>query len=366
MSQESDISSIDPHETPVEQGSVEETQGEADSNNAAFEPEPPETVQPPVSTAAQTPATTTTSNLPQTAPTTATTATTQSVAITTTTGNIHTTIAIIHQASTPENEATPATPVPGRTDPSPEELAADEGSGISPQQDLKTAIEDHYVSHSMSGLQLGDKSIPETDPKPDNVTSGGPGPLSDSQKPSTQLPMSRTPNKPLPELQDGSNVSATASSEQLGSTIHAAHDSTTSVSGFESASDIFHGDTSSNVPDAQQTGSNMSESVTDSDMVQDPAHEENVDMDTTHQNAYTQHDDGNPPVAKPGPSNQPSMGTDQTMQLVAQLLQAQQAGNLADVTDQLHGPQAEQLVQLLQLAKAVANPASAERGHPPA
>ncbi len=98
-------------------------------------------------------------------------------------------------------------------------------------------------------------------------------------------------------------------------------------------------------------------------MVQDPAREENVDTDTTHQNAYTQHGDGNPPVAQPDPNNQSSTGTDQAMQLMAQLLQAQQAGNLADVTGQLHGSQAEQLVQLLQLAKAVANPTGAARGN---
>ncbi len=170
MSQESDVSSIDPFELPIESRPVEENQGEADSNNAAVEPKTPEAAQPSVSMAALTPATTTTSNLSQTAPTTATTTTTQSVAITTTTSNTHTTIAIIHQASTPEKEAIPAIPVPGLTDPSPEQLAADEGSGVSPQQDLQTAIQEHYVSFSMSGLQLGDRSIPEADPKPDNTT----------------------------------------------------------------------------------------------------------------------------------------------------------------------------------------------------
>ena len=235
----------------------------------------------------------------------ATTTTTQLVAITTSTINTHTTIAIVHSASTPEKEATPATPVPRLTDSSPEELAA-EGSDISPQQYVQTAIKDHFVSHSMSGLQLGDKSIPEMDPKPNNVTSGGPGLLSNGQDLIAQAPLSSTPNKPLSELQDSSNVSATASSEQLGSTIHTAHDSTTSVSGFESASDIFHRAASSNVPAAQPMGPNVSESATDSDMVQDPAHEQDVEMDTAHQNAYTQHDDGNQPVAQPDPSNQSS------------------------------------------------------------
>ncbi len=131
MSQESDLSSLDPFELPVALRPVEETQGGTDANNNAIETETPEAVQPPVSTAAQTPATTTPRNLPQTAPTMATTTTTQSVAATTTTSNTNTTIAIAHQASTPEKEATPAIPVPGLTDPSPEELAADQGSGIS-------------------------------------------------------------------------------------------------------------------------------------------------------------------------------------------------------------------------------------------
>ncbi len=154
VSQESDISSLDHFELPAQLRSVEETQGEADSNNAAVEPETPEAVQRPVSTAAQTPATTTTSNLSQTTPTMATTTTTQSVATTTTTSNTHTTVPIIHQASTPEKEATPATPIPGLTNLSPEELAADQGSSISPEQYVQTVIEDHFVS-PMSGLQLG-------------------------------------------------------------------------------------------------------------------------------------------------------------------------------------------------------------------
>ena len=303
MSQGSDISDLAPDSLPVEQELTEEIKSEADSNNAAADPEIPEAVQPPVSTAAQTPATTTSSNLSQTGLTTATMTTTQSVALTTTTSNTHTTIALIHQASTPEKEATPATPVPGLTDPSPEEQAAAEGSSISPQQNLQTAIEDHFVSHSMSGLQLGDNPNPETDPKPYNVTSGGPGLLSDGQNPSAQAPLSSTPNKPFQELPNVSSVSATASSKQLSSTIHTAHDNTTSVQGFESASNIFHVDASSNILAAQQMGPNVSESVTDSDMVQDPAHEEDVDMDTTHQNVYTQHDDGNQPVARPDPSN---------------------------------------------------------------
>ena len=226
----------------------------------------PETEQPPVSTAAQTPATTTTSNLTQTAITTATTTTTQSVATTVTTSNINALIASTQPTSTPDTEAPPATPVPGLTEPTPKKLAAAEGSGITPRTDVQTAIEDHVVSYSMSGLQLGDQMTAGTDPKPGNLTLGGPGPHSDGQTPSAQPPMSSTPNKPFQELQNVSPVSATVSSEQLGSTINAAHGSTTSVPGFESASDIFHGDASSDVLAAQQMGPDMSESVTDSEM----------------------------------------------------------------------------------------------------
>ncbi len=184
--------------------------------------------------------------------------------------------------------------------------------------------------------------------------------------PSTQPLLNNTPNKPLTELQDSSNVSATVSSELLGSTIHAAHDSTTAVPGFESASDLFRGDSGSNVLAVQPTGPNVSGSTTDSDMVQDPAREKDIEMDTTHQNAYTQHDDGNPPVAQPDPSNPMSTGTDQAVQLMTQLIQAQQARNLADITSQLQGPQAEQVMLVLQLAKAAATPTGAGRGNPPA
>ncbi len=101
MSQGSDISSLAPTRY---QELTEETQGEPESEGTAVDPVPQETVQPPVSTAAQTPAATTTSNLNQTAPVMAITTTTQSVAITTTTSNTSTTIAIIHQASTPERQ----------------------------------------------------------------------------------------------------------------------------------------------------------------------------------------------------------------------------------------------------------------------
>ncbi len=204
------------------------------------------------------------------------------------------------------------------------------------------------------------------DPKPNNVTSGGPRPLSENQIPSAHHPLNSTPNRPLSEPQNDLIVSATASSEQLGSTILTAHDSTTSVQGFESVSDIFHGDASSGVPAAQQTGPNVSELVTDSEMAQDPAREKDVDMDTTHQNAYTQHDDGNQPVAQPNLNIQSSTGTEPTIQLVAQLLQAQQAGNLADVTSQLHGAQAEQLAEIIKLAWAVSNPSGAEQERPSA
>ncbi len=253
-SQGSDISSIDPHETPVEPESIEGNQGEAETEGSAVDPKTLEAVGPPASTAAQTPATTTPGNLPQTAITTATTTTTQSVATTNTTSNIHSTIAIVHQASPPKKEAESAIPVPGLTDPSSKEQAAEPGSSISPEQFVQRAIVDHFVSHSMSGLQLGDGSIPEMDPKPEKVASGGPGPFSDPQNPSAQQPLSSTPTRPLREPQHGSDVSATASSELLGSTIHAAHDSTTSVLGFESASDLFRGESGSNIPAVKING----------------------------------------------------------------------------------------------------------------
>ncbi len=216
----------------------------------------------------------------------------------------------------------------------------------------------------MSGLQLGDSSIPETDPKPDNhVTWGGPGPSSDHQNPSAQHPLSSTPTRPLPEPQNDLSVSGTASSEQLGSTIHTAHGSTTSVQGFDSASIIFHGDASSSVPAVQPTGPNVSESVTNSDVVQDSPRDEDVAMDTTHKDAYTQHVDGNRSVVQPESKNLSSMDADQAVQLMDQLFQAQHAGNLADVTSQLHEPQAQQLMQILQLAQAVGQPTGAGQGN---
>ncbi len=106
----------------------------------------------------------------------------------------------------------------------------------------------------------------------------------------------------------------------------------------------------------------MFDSATDWDMVQDLAREKDVEMDTTHQSAYTQHADGNPPVVQPDLNNLSSTDTDQAVQLMAQLFQAQQAGNLADVTSQLHGPQAQQLMQILQLAQAVGQPTGAGQG----
>ena len=316
VSQGSDICSIDPHETPIEPESIEENQGEAEAEGSAIDPETPEAAQTPASMAAQTPATTTPSNLPQTAPTMATTTTTQSVTTTTTTSNNQPSIATLSQASTPKKEAKSGIPVPGLTELSFEEQAAEQEAEVSPEQVVQRAIEDHYVSYSMSGLQLGDDSVPETDPKPDNVTSGGPGPSSDTQIPSAQQPLSSTPTQPLTEPQHGSNVSATASSEQLGSTIHTAHDSTTSVSGFEGASDMFHGDASSSIPAVQPTGPNVS------DMVQDPAREKDVNMDTTHQSAYTQHTDENRPDVQPDSNNISSTDADQAVQLMAQLFLA--------------------------------------------
>ncbi len=51
------------------------------------------------------------------------------------------------------------------------------------------------------------------------------------------------------------------------------------------------GDASSIVPAAQQMGPNLSESAADSEMVQDPAREKNVEMNTTHQDEYRRDDE---------------------------------------------------------------------------
>ena len=138
----------------------------------------------------------------------------------------------------------------------------------------------------MSGLQLGDHPTPEMGPKSDNLTSGGPGPHSDSQNLSARPPMSSTPLKPIQELQNVSAVSVNASSEHLGSTIHAAHDSTTSVQGFESAAADFHRDVSSNVTPVRQAGLGVTESASEAEMGQDVTREVDTDMDLTHQDAY--------------------------------------------------------------------------------
>ena len=214
----------------------------------------------------------------------------------------------------------------------------------------------------MSGLQLGEGSVPGTDPKPENVTSGGPGPSPDVSNPSAQHPLSSTPNKALTEQPSSSDVSATASSEQLGSTIPAAPNSTLSATGFDSASDLFLGESSSNVPAVQPTDPGVSGSADDSEMTQDPAREKEVEMDTTHQSAYTQHSEGSPSVVQPGPSKLSSPDADQALQLMGQLFRAHQTGTLADVTSQLQGPQADQLRQLMQLAQAVARPLEGGQG----
>ncbi len=263
VSQSSDISSLDPHDTPVETQSIEGQQGEVEQEVSAVDPDTEEAVQPPASTAVQTPATTTPSNPSQFANTTATTTTTQSVATTLTSSNIQHTIAIIHQASEPVTEAKSAIPVPGLTDPSSEDQVAEPETRVSPEQLVQTSIEDLFAAHSMSSLKLRDDSVPEVDPKPEDTTSGGPGPSPDSQNPATQQPLSSTPARPLTEPQNDLNVSATVSGERLGSTIHAGPGSTTSLTGYDSASSIFHTDASSNIPAIQPTGPNASESVPD-------------------------------------------------------------------------------------------------------
>ena len=82
-------------------------------------------------------------------------------------------------------------------------------------------------------------------------------------------------------------------------------------------------------------------------------------MDTTHQDAYSQHAREIQPVVQPDTNNVSSTDADQAVRLMAQLFQAQQAGNLADVTSQLQGPQAQQLMQILQLVKTIGQPTGA-------
>ncbi len=171
---------------PVEQGQVEGTQGEAESDGTAVDPEQPETAQPPVSEAAQTSASHPLGDPTQSALTSATTNTTQSVAVTPTSNNTISTVATVHQTSTPDKEAPPAILVPGITDQNPEDTTADEGSGIKPPPDLKTAIEDHLVSHSMSGLQLGDHPTPRQARNPITLYQAG---LACTQKVKTHLPI---------------------------------------------------------------------------------------------------------------------------------------------------------------------------------
>ena len=183
---------------------------------------------------------------------------------------------------------------------------------------VQRSIEDLFTAHSMSNLQLGDDTASEMDPKLENTTSGGPGLSSDLQDPATQQPLSSTPNRPLQEPQNNLSVSATVSNEQIGSTIHTAHDSTMSVPGFESASNIFLGDASSSIPAGQSTGPNVSESVTDPNTEQDSSQQEDDAMDTTHQSAYTQHTEDTGSVVQPETSNLSSMDADQTAQLMAQ------------------------------------------------
>ncbi len=79
-------------------------------------------------------------------------------------------------------------------------------------------------------------------------------------------------------------VSATVSSENLGSTIHATHNSTPSAHGYDSASDVFHGDASSNVPPVQPSSQGTSESIKESEMMQDVTREKDTAMDTTQLN----------------------------------------------------------------------------------
>ncbi len=235
-----------------------------------------------------------------------------------------------------------------------------------PDPDLKTIIRDFTVSTSMSGLNLKDHPTPESGMKPDNTVPIGAGLHSDSQTSSAHPQMSSTPVRPQMEPQNTTAVSATASSENLCSTVYAAYDSTTSVIRYDSASTVFHRDTSSNAPPVRQTSQGTSESVKESEMVQDFTREQDTDMDTIRQNEYKMHDSSQPDT-QPDQQNQASTGAAQTAQLVAQLLKAEQEGTLKDVTDSLRGTQADELAKLKLLVQMVSKTAEQEwPNRPPA
>ncbi len=146
------------------------------------------------------------------------------------------------------------------------------------------------------------------------------------------------------------------SSDNLGSTIHTAQDSTTSVTGYDSASVVFHGDTTSNAQSNRQAGQSNSELTKDSEMEQDVTREQDTDMDTTHKDEYKMNDSSQS-TAQPNHSNQSSIGTDRT----AQLLQAQVEGTPADVTGTLRGAQANELAKIKLLAQIVFETANSNR-----
>ena len=94
-------------------------------------------------------------------------------------------------------------------------------------------------------------------------------------------------------------------------------------------------------------------------MVKDVTRENGTDMATTHQIEYKQ-DNSNQPATQPDPINQSSTGVDLTVQVVAQLLQAQKDWTLKDVAGQLRGTHAEQLMNLTVLVKVVSDTAKVE------
>ncbi len=170
--------------------------------------------------------------------------------------------------------------------------------------------------------------------------------------PSAHPEMSSTAVRPQMQPQNITAVSATMSSENLGSSIHTAHDSTTSVPGYDSASIVFHRDTSSNAQPIRMEGSSKSELNKDLEMEQDVTHERDTEMDTIHQDEYKIHDRSQSST-QPDQQSQSSTGTDRTAQLVAQLLKAQSEGTLNDVTGVLHGVQVDELAKIKLLAQFV-------------
>ncbi len=75
--------------------------------------------------------------------------------------------------------------------------------------------------------------------------------------------------------------------------------------------------------------------------------------------------DSSQSATQPDPTNQSSMGTNQTAQLVEQLLQAQVDWTLADITAASHSAQADELAKIKLLAQLVSDTADSDRPNRP-